>query len=162
MSFVILLRRMENPTTGPAPEEMHPFCRLRWRLLLKGSMSLDFRIAALPYSTAITDSLDSQVATAPLRIQFAGVTPVPLPTFRWKYRRRPGCEGFLQTGAPSFLKGAYQNPHGQRPCQTLESSRRNQITLSAPHRTVLAVFPHTALRIVLGYHICTRIRGFGI
>ena len=43
-----------------------------------------------------------------------------------------------------------------------ESSRRNQITLSAPHRTVRAVFPHTALRIVLGYHICTRIRGFGI
>ena len=32
-----------------------------------------------PYSTAITDSLDSQVAIAPLRIQFAGVTPVPLP-----------------------------------------------------------------------------------
>ena len=32
-----------------------------------------------PYSTAITDSLDSQVASAPLRIQFAGVTPVPLP-----------------------------------------------------------------------------------
>ena len=28
-----------------------------------------------PYSTAITDSLDSQVASAPLRIQFAGVTP---------------------------------------------------------------------------------------
>jgi len=46
--------------------------------------------------------------------------------------------------------------------QRAESSRRNQITLSAPHRTVLAVFPHTALRIVLGYHICTRIRGFGI
>ena len=43
-----------------------------------------------------------------------------------------------------------------------QSSRRNQITLSAPHRTVRAVFPHTALRIVLGYHICTRIRGFGI
>ena len=34
---------------------------------------------AAPYSTAITDSLDSQVAHAPLRIQFAGVTPVPLP-----------------------------------------------------------------------------------
>ena len=32
-----------------------------------------------PYGTAITDSLDSQVAPAPLRIQFAGVTPVPLP-----------------------------------------------------------------------------------
>ena len=32
-----------------------------------------------PYSTAITDSLDSQVASAPLRIQLAGVTPVPLP-----------------------------------------------------------------------------------
>ena len=31
-----------------------------------------------PYSTAITDSLDSQVASASLRIQFAGVTPVPL------------------------------------------------------------------------------------
>ena len=43
-----------------------------------------------------------------------------------------------------------------------KSSRRNQITLSAPHRTVRAIFPHTALRIVLGYHICTRIRGFGI
>ena len=42
-------------------------------------MSLDFRVAALPYSTAITDSLDSQVAPAPLRIQFAGVTPFPLP-----------------------------------------------------------------------------------
>mgnify|MGYP006952416347 CR=1 FL=1 len=42
-------------------------------------MSLDFRVAALPYSTAITDSLNSQVANAPLRIQFAGVTPVPLP-----------------------------------------------------------------------------------
>ena len=45
------------------------------------SMSLDFRVALLPYSTAITDSLDSQVATAPLRIQFAGVTPVPLPPY---------------------------------------------------------------------------------
>lgn len=32
-----------------------------------------------PYSTAITDSLDFQVAATPLRIQFAGVTPVPLP-----------------------------------------------------------------------------------
>ena len=47
-----------------------------------GSMSLDFRVAALPYSTAITDSLYSQVAAAPLRIQFAGVTPVPLPPQR--------------------------------------------------------------------------------
>ena len=36
-----------------------------------------------PYSTAITDSLDSQVAIAPLRIQFAGVTPVPLPSRKW-------------------------------------------------------------------------------
>ena len=44
-----------------------------------GSVSLDSLVALLPYSTAITDSLDSQVATAPLRIQFAGVTPVPLP-----------------------------------------------------------------------------------
>jgi hypothetical protein len=57
-----------------------------------GSMSLDFRVAALPYSTAITDSLDSQVAAAPLRIQFAGVTPVPLPPpvqghyGRWAFR----------------------------------------------------------------------------
>ena len=33
-----------------------------------------------------------------------------------------------------------------------QSSRRNQITLSAPHRTVRAVFPHTALRIVLGVY----------
>lgn len=33
-----------------------------------------------------------------------------------------------------------------------KSSRRNQITLSAPHRTVRAVFPHTALRIVLGVY----------
>ena len=54
-------------------------------LLLKGSMSLDFRVASLPYSTAITDSLDSQVATAPLRIQFAGVTPVPLPPRRGRF-----------------------------------------------------------------------------
>jgi hypothetical protein len=44
-----------------------------------GSVSLDSLVALLPYSTAITDSLDSQVATAPLRIQFAGVTSVPLP-----------------------------------------------------------------------------------
>ena len=44
-----------------------------------GSVSLDSQVALLPYSTAITDSLDSQVAIAPLRIQFAGVTPVPLP-----------------------------------------------------------------------------------
>jgi hypothetical protein len=47
-------------------------------------MSLDFRVTAFPYSTAITDSLNSQVATAPLRIQFAGVTPVPLPPRRGK------------------------------------------------------------------------------
>ena len=51
-------------------------------------MSLDFRVAALPYSTAITDSLNSQVATAPLRIQFAGVTPVPLPPLTGHY----GCQ----------------------------------------------------------------------
>ena len=49
-----------------------------------GSVSLDSQVALLPYSTAITDSLDSQVATAPLRIQFGGVTPVPLPPqLRW-------------------------------------------------------------------------------
>ena len=36
-----------------------------------------------PYSTAITDSLNSQVAAAPLRIQFAGVIPVPLPPPRF-------------------------------------------------------------------------------
>ncbi len=58
----------------------HPLSRFAG-LLLKGSMSLDFRVASLPYSTAITDSLDSQVAPAPLRIQFAGVTPVPLPPY---------------------------------------------------------------------------------
>ena len=39
---------------------------------------------------------------------------------------------------------------GEAPPPPSESSRRNQITLSAPHRTVRAVFPHTALRIVLG------------
>ena len=59
-----------------------PFGGWRHHLCPQESMSLDFRVAVLPYSTAITDSLDSQVAAAPLRIQFAGVTPVPLPPQR--------------------------------------------------------------------------------
>ena len=45
----------------------------------KGSVSLGSQVASLPYSTAITDSLDSQVTHVPLRIQFTGVTQVRLP-----------------------------------------------------------------------------------
>ena len=40
---------------------------------------LVLRSLPLPYSTAITDSLDSQVTHVPLRIQFTGVTQVRLP-----------------------------------------------------------------------------------
>ena len=48
---------------------------------------LVLRSLPLPYSTAITDSLDSQVTHVPLRIQFTGVTQVPLPPlFRGKNR----------------------------------------------------------------------------
>lgn len=47
-----------------------PFGGWRHHLYPKGSMSLDSQSSATPYSTAITDSLDSHVA---------GVTPVPLP-----------------------------------------------------------------------------------
>ena len=82
-------------------------------------------------------------------------SPPPIRLRRTSPRAKPGCKGFIHIGGGA----AHHNPHGRRPCQ---SSRRNQITLSAPRRTVRAIFPHTALRIVLGYHICTRIRGFGI
>ena len=64
--------------------------------------------------------------------------------------------------APSKCVRCAPQSDNPQPSEPFESSRRNQITLSAPHKTVRAVFPHTALRIVLGYHICTRIRGFGI
>ena len=45
------------------------------------SVSLGSQVALLPYSTAITDSLDSQVTHVPLRIQFTGVTQVRLPPY---------------------------------------------------------------------------------
>jgi hypothetical protein len=46
-----------------AMEKRHPpFWWLRHHLPPKGSMSLDSQSSATPYSTAITDSLDSQVA----------------------------------------------------------------------------------------------------
>ena len=64
-------------------------------------------------------------------------------------RPQGGCKGFIQTGAFYKFRGALHNPQRHSRCQ---SSRRNQITLSAPHRTVRAVFPHTALRIVLGVY----------
>ena len=53
------------PAAPPSPR-----CEVCHRIL---------RSLTLPYSTAITDSLDSQAAPALLRIQFAGVTRVPLP-----------------------------------------------------------------------------------
>ena len=104
-----LLRPTWQSYAGLPPEE-GAFCRLaaaalplaaktkqpgfaRWKCTPSAygtspreSMSLDFRVVSLPYSTAITDSLDSQVATASLRIQFAGVTPVPLPPRRGAQR----------------------------------------------------------------------------
>ena len=45
-----------------AGEKRHPLWWLRHHLYPKGSMSLDFQSSLTPYSTAITDSLDSQVA----------------------------------------------------------------------------------------------------
>ena len=92
---------------------------------------------------------------------------------RGRSRRQKGCIslapqarlcGFIKNRRPFILKAlttaakrhikfiarrAILNPQPRRGCQ---SSRRNQITLSAPHRTVRAVFPHTALRIVLGVY----------
>ena len=64
----------ETHTTGLRPSEMHPY----WccaPLLLKGSMSLDFRVALLPYksssfATGGSVSLDSQSPKGSLRIQF--------------------------------------------------------------------------------------------
>ena len=73
--------------TERAGSEGSIVCRLRrapfggWRHHLARWEACHWILSRLsaPYSTAITDSLDSQVAPAPLRIQFAGVTPVPLP-----------------------------------------------------------------------------------
>ena len=45
-----------------AGEKRHPLWWLRHHLYPKGSMSLDSQSSLTPYSTAITDSLDSQVA----------------------------------------------------------------------------------------------------
>ena len=111
-----------------------------------------FRVAVLP--------LDGELAAALLcrgsrkRCAVCGAAFVPKSN-RGKYC--PDCAGRMKK-----IKAAERKRKQRQRCHALESSRRNQITLSAPHRTVRAVFPHTALRIVLGYHICTRIRGFGI
>ena len=68
------------------------------------------RSLALPYSTAITDSLDSQVAFAPLRIRFAGVTRVPLPPqLRWGHH---GCRAVChnRTIKKRRRKAPHHNP----------------------------------------------------
>ena len=63
----------------------HPLLVLRTTFLHGKASHTILRSLALPYSTAITDSLDSQVASAPLRIRFAGVTHVRLPPRkRWR------------------------------------------------------------------------------
>ena len=81
-----------------------------------GSMLLDFQVASLPYSTAITDSLNSQVATAPLRIQFAGVTPVPLPPLTGHYGCQAACHMSQRASAaktsPSGGSGAKHQKGG--------------------------------------------------
>jgi hypothetical protein len=82
----------------PFRQRRSPLWWLRHHLYPKGNMSLDSQSSATPYSTAITDSLDSQVSNVPLRIQFAGVTPVPLPPQRsWgHYGCLPMCHMTLR------------------------------------------------------------------
>ena len=53
----------ENHTTGLRPSEMHPY----WccaPLLLKGSMSLDFRVALLPYKSSSFATPEGEVLAA--------------------------------------------------------------------------------------------------
>ena len=53
----------ENHTTGLRPSEMHPY----WccaPLLLKGSMSLDFRVALLPYKSSSFATPEGEVLGA--------------------------------------------------------------------------------------------------
>ena len=108
-----------------------------------GSMSLDFQVASLSYKSSF-------FATS-------------------RGNEKIGGTGYCvtydtdsQSRNADFISIAAERQSTTLGLKGRQSSRRNQITLSAPHRTVRAVFPHTALRIVLGYHICTRIRGFGI
>ena len=64
---------------------------------------LVLRSLPLPYSTAITDSLDSQVTHVPLRIQFTGVTQVPLPPlFRGQNRASLRLPAETYSGPLSF------------------------------------------------------------
>ena len=74
---------------------------------------LVLRSLSLPYSTAITDSLDSQVTHVPLRIQFTGVTQVPLPPL-FRGQNRPlyaflSCHMWHITRRPSSLT-IYNSP----------------------------------------------------
>ena len=81
-----------------------------------GSMSLDFQVASLPYSTAITDSLNSQVATAPLRIQFAGVTPVPLPPLTGHYGCQAACHMSQRASASKTSPSGGSGAKHQKGC----------------------------------------------
>jgi len=72
-----------------------------------GSVSLDSQSPAAPYSTAITDSLNSQVAAAPLRIRFAGVTPVPLPPRKRGHNKASRSCSFI---SHSSLSMSYSAP----------------------------------------------------
>ena len=81
-----------------------------------GSMSLDFQVASLPYSTAITDSLNSQVATAPLRIQFAGVTPVPLPPLTGHYGCQAACHMSQRASAAKTSPSGGSGAKHQKGC----------------------------------------------
>ena len=64
------------------------------------------RSLTLPYSTAITDSLDSQAAPAPLRIQFAGVTRVPLLPLR-RGQQSSHMRLYMMHGISSPRSGIY-------------------------------------------------------
>ena len=103
-------------------------------------MLLDFQVASLPYSTAITDSLNSQVATAPLRIQFAGVTPVPLPPLTGHYGCQAACHMSQRASAAKTSPSGGSGAKHQKGCISL-----------AP-RARLACFPFARRAVVWFYH----------
>ena len=82
---------LDSQTSGRIAKGSRLYGQARRQLIRPCVFYAEYAPWAL-YSTAITDSLDSQVSNVPLRIQFAGVIPVPLPPRkRWQNKAPLGC-----------------------------------------------------------------------
>ena len=106
------------PRVAVSPLRSDEFCNsasqngkpYNWACARGNAPLLPPAVASSPKGKHVTGFSDRCASLQHGYHRLTGVTPVPLPTFRWKYRRRPGCEGFLQTGTPFISKGRLPEP----------------------------------------------------